>query len=445
MSLFSRVTKGVVIRLPGLHLAQRAVAEDAHRFRVVACGRRFGKTLLGIHEAARVALTAGRAWFISPSYPMSASAWRDARSLVRVIPGVVIAEADREIRFAAGGAIRFRSADDPNSLRGDSLDLAVLDENAFMPEAVFVEAIRPSLADRAGRALFLSTPRGRNHFWRSFLRGQDPHETEWASFTAGTGSNPFIAETEIAAARSTMPQRVFDQEFLAVFSDDAGDVFRNVRACATASPLVRGLPGHTYVMGVDWGKTNDFTVFIVLDAASREMVAFDRSNQVDYVLQRARLAALAERFNVSRIVAELNSIGTPIIEELVRAGLPVEAWTATNATKAQVIDALALAFERETIAILPEPALLAELEAFEMERLPSGMLRYAAPGGMHDDCVISCALALFAAESGCALKLTDVSFGDESGAFDGKGRAGWGTTEGSWGNPPTVRDRREWE
>src|ERR1035437_8066490 len=292
MSLFSRVTKGVTIRLPGLHAMQREIAECSARFRVVACGRRFGKTLLGIHEAARVALMAGRAWFISPSYPMSASAWRDARALVRPVPGIVIAEADREIRFAAGGAIRFRSADDPNSLRGDSLDLAVLDENAFMVESVFTEAIRPALSDRAGRALFLSTPRGRNHFWRSYVRGLDPAELEWASFTAPTGSNPFIAESEIAAARSSLPQRVFDQEFLAVFSDDAGDVFRNVRACATASPLLRGLPGHTYVMGCDWGKTNDFTVFIVLDATTRAMVAFDRSNQVDYVIQRGRLAGL---------------------------------------------------------------------------------------------------------------------------------------------------------
>lgn len=441
MSLFAKAPKVVTITLPPLHAGQREIAESTARFPVVACGRRFGKTLLGIHEAARVSIPGGRSWFISPSYPMSASAWRDARALVRPIPGVVIAEADREIRFTAGGAIRFRSADDPNSLRGDSLDLAVLDENAFMVESVFTEAIRPALADRRGRALFLSTPRGRNHFWRSYLRGLDPEESEWASFSAPTSANPFIPSGEVEAARNTMPERIFRQEFLAEFSDDAGDVFRGVRGSATASPLLRGLPGHNYVMGCDWAKSLDFTVLIVLDRASCEMVAFDRFNQIDYVVQRGRLMALAERFKPSRIVAESNSIGVPIIEELVRAGLPVEAWAATNATKAMVIDALALAFERQAIRILPEPALLAELEAFEMERLPSGMLRYSAPGGMHDDTVIATALALFAAESGGgSFTLADI-YGDAGGA-------GWGDPESdaklaAWGSAPTKQ--REWE
>ena len=86
-------------------------------------------------------------------------------------------------------------------------------------------------------------------------------------------------------------------------------------------------------------------------------------------------------------------MGTPIIEDLQRAGLPVYPFTTTNATKAAIIDALSLAFERGTLTILPDEVLVGELQAYTSERLPSGLTRYSAPQGMHDDTVIALALA----------------------------------------------------
>ena len=392
--------KTVTVTLPPLHPAQREIADCPARFRVASCGRRFGKTRLAQREAVKVALDGGRTWWIGPSYVVASSAWRDLRVLVRQIPSVVIREADRELVFPGGGTVRVRSADAPDSLRGDSLDLAIFDEAAFQNESTWVEAIRPCLADRRGRALFLSTPRGRNWFWRAFMRGLDPAETEWASFSAPTSANPYIAPEEIEAARSSLPERVFRQEFLAEASDDAGDVFRGVREAATAVRLEQRLEGHSYGMGIDWGKSNDFTVLTVFDRASGEMVWLDRFNMIDYTVQRGRVMALAERFKPSRIVAESNSVGVPVLEQLSREGLRVTPFVTTNASKAEIIDALALAFERKIIRILPEPVLLSELEAFEMERLPSGLLRYAAAAGGHDDAVISCALGWFASGSG---------------------------------------------
>ncbi len=86
-------------------------------------------------------------------------------------------------------------------------------------------------------------------------------------------------------------------------------------------------------------------------------------------------------------------MGQPLIEQLQRDGLPVVPFMTTNATKAQIIDALALAFERGDIRILADPVQVAELQAYEMERLPSGLMRYGAPEGMHDDTVMALALA----------------------------------------------------
>lgn len=165
-----------------------------------------------------------------------------------------------------------------------------------------------------------------------------------------------------------------------------------MREAATAVPS-EPIAGRTYVIGCDWGKQHDYTVLIVLDAATGAMVAMERLNQIDYAVQANTLRGLAARYQPTAIIAERNSIGEPIIEALQRHGLPVRAFTTTNASKANAIEALQLAFEQGDIRIFNDPVLLNELHAFGMERLPSGMVRYTAPSGQHDDCVMALALA----------------------------------------------------
>ena len=97
---------------------------------------------------------------------------------------------------------------------------------------------------------------------------------------------------------------------------------------------------------------------------------------------------------------EQNSIGQPQIEELQRMGVPASGFITTNQTKAQIVDALALAFEQDKIKIPNDPTLISELMAYQSEKLPSGVLRYSAPEGMHDDCVIALALAWWAGAGG---------------------------------------------
>jgi hypothetical protein len=297
-----------------------------------------------------------------------------------------------------------RSADNPDSLRGEGLDFVALDECAFTKEEAWSEALRPALSDRQGKALFISTPKGRNWFWRLWTLGNSGDDDGWQSWRFPTGDNPYIPPEEIESARASLPDRVFRQEYLAEFIEDAGSVFRGVVAAATATAqdgraTVITDSGeeedakHDYAFGVDWGKHRDFTVIAVLDTTDNQLVALDRFNQIDYTVQVGRLKALAERFRPSQIVAERNSMGEPLIEQLQRDGLPVQPFTTTNASKAEAVDALALAFERSDIAILPDPVLIGELQAFEARRLPSGMLRYEAPSGMHDDTVMALALA----------------------------------------------------
>jgi phage terminase large subunit-like protein len=381
------------LKLPSFHPRQAEIAMHPARFRVAAAGRRFGKTRLGAALCVKTAADGGRAWWVAPTYPVAMVGWRLIRRLALQVPGAEVRQSERLVSFPNGGEIQVRSADNPDSLRGEGLDFVVFDECAFIHEDAWQEAVRPALADRRGRALFISTPKGRNWFWRLWQRCIDDHDHEWHGWQLPTAANPYIAPSEIEAARLGLPERIFSQEFLAQFLDDAGGVFRRVMEAATATAQGGAIGGHEYAFGVDWGRTGDFTAVAVLDVTHSEIVALDRFNQIDYSLQLARLTALYERFRPRAIVAEANSMGQPLIEQLQAAGLPVVPFTTTAASKQIAVDALALAFERGALRIIPDPTLIAELQAYEAERLPSGMLRYGAPSGMHDDTVMALMLA----------------------------------------------------
>lgn len=382
------------------HPGQAEVHAHPARFKVLACGRRWGKTRLGVNECLDVAARGGRAWWVAPSYRMSEVGWRPLRQMAAKIPGADVRRVDRQVILPGGGEVWVRSADKPDSLRGEGLDYVVIDECAFVSEDAWNEALRPALSDRLGRAMFISTPKGRNWLWRAFRRGQDPDSGSWQSWRFPTSDNPYIDTAEIEAARQTLPERIFRQEYLAEFIEDGGGVIRNVLAAATATPRERAQPGHQYTMGIDWAYSHDFTVVAVMDMSERELVYLDRYNGTDYTLQRQRVAGLYERFKPVVILSEANAMGRPNNEELRRAGIPVQDWITTNASKAQAIEDLAGAFEREQIRILSNDVLIAELQALEGTRLKGGSVRYEAPDGMHDDTVIALALANYAAQSG---------------------------------------------
>ncbi len=388
--------------LPRLRPDQWAIAMHPARTKVIAMGRRWGKTTMAGSVGLACANVGGRAVWIAPTYRNSRPLWRWAESAVGgLLPGklVDVSRAERVITFPrSGGFLGVYSGDNDVAIRGDAFDLAILDEASRIREETWTEVVQPALADRGGSALLPSTPAGRNWFWREWERGRARMDEEAAAFTAPSSANPLQSIRRAAElARERVPERVYRQEWLAEFLDDAGGVFRRVREAATATAQERRLEGHRYVIGADWGKLADFTVLCVLDTTTREVVALDRSNRVDYALQLGRLQALADRFAPDAIYAEQNAMGEPLVEQLQRMSLPVYPFQTTNASKAAVIDALALALERSDLRLLPDEVLLNELLAYQAERLPSGLLRYSAPEGLHDDCVIALALAHFGA------------------------------------------------
>jgi phage FluMu gp28-like protein len=209
-------------------------------------------------------------------------------------------------------------------------------------------------------------------------------------------SNPHIPKTELDALKETMTERAFQQEINAQFLEDGSGVFRYVYEAACLEPR-NPEQGHNYVIGVDWARTEDSTVFCVLDTGTFEAVWIDRMNNTDFATQRRRLISLVERYNNANVLAERNSMGLPQIEELQSNGIKVEGFLTTNATKNEIINGLELAFEQRAIKIVKDDIVINELLSYESERLASGLVRYNAPEGMHDDCVIALAIAWYSA------------------------------------------------
>ena len=396
---------GANIRLPNPHTGQRAVRHQAQRFNWLSAGRRWRKTTLGMSIAVEEAVKGKRIMWGAPTYDQVRIGWYEAKH------GVGDAAKFTQLRmtaeFPTGGSIIYRSLDDPDNARGHTADGLIVDEAAEVKQAAWYEVLRPMLLDTNGWAWFMFTPRGRNWAFREHQAAQRRHDSvAWQVPTLGVAvkdgqlvrkphplENPEIGFSEIEQIWNTIPEVKFRQEILAEFIDDSSGVFRGVMAAAEATPQSEAIEDHTYLFGVDWAKHADWTAIAVLDVTSKELVHLDRFNQIDYTLQVGRLRALYDRFRPGQIVAERNSMGEPLIEQLLAQDLPVQPFTTTNASKARAVEALSLAFERSEIEIIPDQVLVNELQAFESQRLPSGMLRYSAPSGMHDDTVIALALA----------------------------------------------------
>ena len=377
------------IKLPRLHKAQAQVREERKRRNVLCNGRRWGKNIFLQFLATETAISGGYVGWSAPVYKQTLD---DYRALDNILAGVTVRKSISEMRLEliGGGVVEFWSLDKPDTIRGKRYNRFIVNEAGFVPDLMSIRnmIIMPTLIDFTGDEWYSGTPKGMNGFYSLYnQRGDD-----WAQWQMSSYSNPHIPARELDSLKTLMPERAFQQEILAQFLEDGGGVFRRVREASVLQPLERGEDGKSYIIGVDWGRSNDATVFCVLDSVSKQQVYLDRMTDTDYASQRARLIALAERFNHANIIAESNSMGQANIEALQNAGVYVTGFNTTNATKANAIQSLELAFERNDIQLLADELQINELMAYQSEKLPSGLVRYGSPDGLHDDTVMALAI-----------------------------------------------------
>jgi hypothetical protein len=380
------------------HPGQRAVMNLDVRFRIVAAGRRWGKSVMAAHEALARALEQNGAvvWWVSPSYDQSNDFGFD--TIKPLVSPDVLADVKRTkpraLEFDNGSRISFRSAEREDSLRGPGLDFLVIDEAGSVPERAWSEELRPALSDTRGDMLAIGTPRGRNWFYKWYQRGQSADHGDTASVRAPTAQNPHVAESEIADLKTQMPERVFRQEHLAEFIDDSGGVFADVRDAVAEYdlPIPPSDAVGPFAMGVDFARLDDYTAIALLDADGR-LVAFDRLRETTWNRIQTRIEGLAEEYGRVSIAVDATR-DNKIVADLEEGGLSVDPINFGSA-KERLIDNLALALEGGEVTLSSDaPELINELEVFEYDMTDSGRVRYRAPSGFKDDAVDALALAV---------------------------------------------------
>lgn len=379
------------------HKNQVHILDNLRRYTAITAGRRFGKTLVASYLAMKyLCLPNKTIWVVAPTYDLAKRTWKYIYGWVlREFPNMKINQSTLSITCEeTGSTLELKTAENPASCIGAGVDLLIVDEASRIKGVVWEEALFPTLSDKKGSAFFISTPKGKNWFYEIFLKGQENYE-EYISFSFETKDNdslPHLAE-EQEKAKKTLPQAVYEQEYLARFLDGQGQVFKGIKDCMNGK-LEEPVLGKSYVMGVDLAKYEDYTAITIMDMTSFNVVYFERFNQIDWEFQRQKIKAISKRYFDCPIVIDSTGVGNPIAESLVREGHRVIAYKYTNASKKFLIENLALKIQRREISYPYIKELINELEIFGYEFTQSGNIIYSAPQGYHDDCVNSLALAV---------------------------------------------------
>lgn len=398
------------LKLPQLRPDQMKIAKHKAKVKVIACGRRYGKTFLGGAIGLLTAFSGGHVAWVVPLYKNSRPLWRFCLEAVQELERTGkchVDKAERVITFPNNGSIGIYSAENADSILGEAFHLVIIDEAARISDDAYYRVIVPTVGDYDGEIILISTPRGLNWFYTEYVRGLDHMRKAeeggvpyMASFSAPTNANPMpTIQRAYERARETLPGKVFRQEWEARFEGD-GALFSGVRECVYGPyrDYHAQAPKGEYVIGVDLASTVDYSVFTVIDINTREVVEVVRIQNLEYDAQLIRLTALASKYKAKAVVIEANA--NRYFVQMASQAIPgVIPFTTTNVTKAAIIHALMVAIETRSIGLPDDEVFLSELLAFESRQLPGGGTRYAAPDGQHDDCVISLALAWYAVES----------------------------------------------
>jgi phage FluMu gp28-like protein len=382
--------------------SQKEFLLSTARFKVISAGRRFGKTIAALNWLLEGALN-HRGWnsmWVAPTYRQGRYAFKRLMSALRLSGGMSIisrvSESDMVIEFINHSSISFRTAENYDNLRAEGINRLVIDEAARIPKAAWEEVLRPAISDTGGDVMFISTPKGRNWFYHLWLMGKNPEYPEYQSWQFPSSDNPKIRPEDIELARKTLPENVFKQEFMAEFIEEGGEVVPNVDVCIVLPELIATKePGRQYYGGIDLARKRDYTVITILDDELR-LIDFIRFTGVNWDIQKEKIAEMVRKYDALTLVDQ-TGVGDPIVQELLLSDVYVRGFTFTAEKKRSLVQNLIFGFGEKKIQLAKIPVLIEELKALDYKQSESGNISYQAPEGMTDDCVMSLALAYWAA------------------------------------------------
>lgn len=388
-----------------LHKGQRRVANDIiccdAKYNAIRCSRQFGKTYLGeqllIYFSINKPLNkteTGKCvnMWVSPTY---AQAKKVFKSVSYAIAGTKLMrsahKSDLIITLSNGVEMHFKGVDKPDNIRGASVSYMFCDEFAFYKTEAWNEVLRPMMNVQGIRAFFFSTPKGKhNDFYAIDMSKGDKYSSHYGNYK----ENPYYDISEVEDAKMRLPSAIFKQEYEGEYIDDGGQVFENIKKNCTITEWEEYDSNKSYYAGIDWGRKSDKSVLTIVDNTGK-IVYISAMVHTTWEYIYTSFAIDLERYN-AYCMAECNSIGDVLNEALRNNYSNVEDFLTTNHSKNKIILQTNLSFNANVLQIPTiefYPDVFDECSIFEMNQGGTGVIKYSAPSGMHDDHVMSLCIA----------------------------------------------------
>jgi hypothetical protein len=391
-----------------------------YRYLVPVLGRQTGKSYIAKRAGLEIANNrGGRVLWVAETLNQTESHWLDLVQMLESaeFPVKSINQTKKTILFYGGGVLRMASITRPDNLVGGTLDLAILDEAAIYTdgERVWQQIIQPMLTATKGKAIFPTTPRGKNYIYDLYKRGLDPKDDYYLSWNAPSHTAPHQELRTLEEIRKSVKASVWRQEYLAEFISSGGGVFANLAEAASVKFTVEPDPTHTYYCGIDVGTTGDFTVISVIDGITREQVYVKRFTDIGTRNTIREIIDVIERFEPTATLIEKNGVGAHlwgILKDIIKfnstvgddlavtinGAYPIYPVDMTNEKKRDLIEKLSHAIEYGWLKILEEAHELGaeqikEMSVYEKTETRSGNITYNAPKNYHDDMIMALAIA----------------------------------------------------
>jgi hypothetical protein len=386
---------------PLLYPKQERAFFNPHRYSFIEASTKAGKTVAAIAWIVETALEGERGqnfWWVAPIVEQSKIAFNRIRQGLTVGTFTAREAPTPTITLVNGAIITFKSGDNPDSLYGEDVYAAIVDEASRVKEKSW-EALRSTLTATEGPIRIIGNVQGRkNWFYRLARLAQSGRRanmyyekiTILDAVAAGV-----LTKDALEDAKAVYSERTFNELYMAEASDDGGNPFglQHIRECvfndSTEIDSRTGLaPGPAVAFGVDLAKKQDYLVVIGLNSTG-QVCSFDRWQGISWRQSIRRIHALVGED--APALVDSTGVGDPVLEELQESHGNFRGYNFTQASKQRLMEGLAVSIQGHELAF-PAGPIVDELESFEYELTRTGV-RYQAPEGLHDDCVCSLALA----------------------------------------------------
>lgn len=412
--------------------------ETLARFVVLVWHRKAWKTSLAVNQLMIEAMKVpGTYWYVAPTYgEAKRTVWDDLEMFPRYCPPNIWDKRNKSnltISFPNGSIIYILSADNPDVLRGPNPKGVILDEYDTMKSEMWSAIVQPiMMANPKSWCWIIGTYKGRKDLHRKFTYAKQQMEelgdkSQWYASILKASTSGIIAPADLEEARKTTTEAFFKQEYECEPLENASAVFRNIENATKVIDPHTGVlipwtgisepkPGHRYQIGVDLAKFNDFTVITPFNLTNFRAYKQDRFNQVDWNLQKAKVELCYMKHSKgdvqAKVLIDSTGVGDPIYEDLARRIPSIEGMNFAGGRRDDLLNNLALLIEQGKIKIPHDETLLGELQSFQyvLKTSAGGKHRIAmeVPENVHDDTVMSLALAVWNIPSDPVRDLTEV-------------------------------------